>query len=490
MAVGDVNGDGKVDVVTGNYYASTASVLLGNGDGTFTAKDDYTTGSGTNPESLRMGDVNGDGYLDIFTANAATNNVSILINNGNGTFRAPAAFSTAAHPTFVDLSDLNGDGKQDLVTANYTAGSVSVLMGNGNGTFQTAVNYAASGNPQMVLAADLNRDGKLDLSTVNWTTNNASVLINNGNGTFKTAVNYPLGDGPFALSIIDLNQDSALDLVATNHTAGSVSILYGNGDGTFDAKTDLACGRSPYFVALGDLNGDGYGDLITTDMDDNTVSVFRGTAFLGASYSGKADGIWFFHVRAVNSSGVGGPTTTRELRVDCTAPATSDSSTPALAADGDSSWRQTGQTVTLAAADVSSGLAHTYYTLDGVQHDYDRTLRREWRRQPRDHVLVHRRRRQHRGGASWLGEHRRRRAKQQRRVDPGPGARLAERLAQDRAVRDALRRGRGRGSCQRRGPYRVRPGRRGLRAVRGTVPGRHAGVAHAELPRRRSRRQR
>ena len=111
MAVGDVDHDGNVDVVTGNYFASTASVLLGNGDGTFKAKNDYTTGTGTNPESLRMGDVNGDGYLDIFTANASTNNVSILINRRNGTFRAPATFSTAAHPTFVDLSDLNGDAQ-------------------------------------------------------------------------------------------------------------------------------------------------------------------------------------------------------------------------------------------------------------------------------------------------------------------------------------------------------------------------------------------
>jgi hypothetical protein len=371
MAVGDVNGDGKIDVVTCNYAASSASVFISNGDGTLKAKADYTTGAGTNPECLRMGDVDGDGDLDIFTANASTDNVSILLNNGNGTFRAPTTFSTATHPTSIDLSDLNGDGKQDLATANYSAGSVSVLLGRGNGTFAAAVNYAASGNPQMVLASDLNGDGKPDLSTVNWGTNNASVLLNNGNGTFKTAANYAIGDGPYAFSVIDLNQDSAPDLVTTNNTAGSVSILYGNGDGTFDPKRDLATGSGPCFVALGDLNGDGYGDLITTDMNDNTVSVFRGTAFLGASYAGKSDGVWYFHVRAVNSAGVGGPTTTRELRIDVTAPATSDSSGPALAADGDSAWRQTGQTVTLEAADASSGLAHTYYTLDGVQHDYE-----------------------------------------------------------------------------------------------------------------------
>jgi 5-hydroxyisourate hydrolase-like protein (transthyretin family) len=371
MAIGDVNGDGKTDVVTCNYTASSASVFTSNGNGTFKARADYTTGTGTNPECLRMGDVDGDGDLDIFTANASTNNVSILLNNGNGTFKAPTTFSTATHPTSIDLCDLNGDGKQDLATANYSAGSVSVLMGKGNGTFQTAVNYAASGNPQMVLAADLDRDGKPDLSTVNWGSNNASILLNNGNGTFKTAVNYAIGNGPYAFSVIDLNQDSAPDLVTTNNTAGSVSILYGNGDGTFDPRRDLATGSGPCFVALGDLNGDGYGDMITTDMNDNTVSVFRGTAFLGASYTGKADGEWYFHVRAVNSAGIGGPTTTRRLRIDVTAPTTSDSSGQALAADGDSAWRQTGQTVTLEAADVSSGLAHTYYTLDGEQHDYE-----------------------------------------------------------------------------------------------------------------------
>jgi FG-GAP-like repeat len=371
MAVGDVNGDGKTDVVTGNTTSSSASVLIGNGDGTFKAEVHYTTGNGTTPECLRMGDVNGDGALDIFTANAGTNNVSILLNNGNGTFRAPTTFNTATHPTSIDLSDLNGDGKQDLVTANYSAGSVSVLMGNGDGTFKTAMNYAASGNPQMILAADLNRDGKPDLATVNWGSNNASILLNNGDGTFTTAANYVIGNGPYAFSVIDLNQDSAPDLVTTNNTAGSVSILYGNGDGTFDPKKDLACGNGPFFVALGDLNGDGYGDLITTDMSDDTVSVFRGTAFLGASYTGKADGVWYFHVRAVNASGVGGATTTRRLRIDVTPPQTTDGSDPALAADGDSSWRQTGQTVTLSAADVSSGLAHTYYTLDGVQHDYE-----------------------------------------------------------------------------------------------------------------------
>jgi len=371
MAIGDVNDDGKIDVITGNYSASNASVLLGNGDGTLKPRADYTSGIGTNPECLRMGDVNGDGRLDIFTANASTNNISVLLNQGDGTFGAPATFSTPTHPTSIDLRDLNGDGKQDLATANYSAGSVSVLFGTGDGTFQAAVNYAVSGNPQMVLAADLNRDGHPDLVTVNWTTNTASILLNHGDGTYAAKVDYPIGNGPYAFSVADLNQDGAPDLVTADHSGNSVSILYGNGDGTFAPKTDLATGNGPCFVVLGDLNGDGYGDLATTDMSDGKVSVFLGTAFTGASFSGKDDGVWYFHVRAVDAHGSGGPTATREVRIDITAPTTGDKSAPALAKDGDSAWRATPQTVSLEAADSGgSGLAHTSYTLDGVRHEY------------------------------------------------------------------------------------------------------------------------
>ena len=111
--------------------------------------------------------------------------------------------------------------------------------------------------------------------------------------------------------------------------------------------------------------------MVTTDMNDNAVSVFRGTAFLGVSVHRQGATACGTSTCAPSTPPASaGPTTTRELRIDATAPATSDSSAPALAADGDSSWRQTGQIVSLAAADASSGLAHTYYTLDGVQHDY------------------------------------------------------------------------------------------------------------------------
>ena len=361
--IGDLNGDGKLDVVTCNLAASSASVLINNGDGTFRAKVDYTTGAGSLPECLRLGDVNGDGKLDVLTANAGTNNVGVLLGNGDGSFGAPATFSTATHPTSIDMGDLNNDGTLDLVTANFNTNNVSVLMGNGDGTFQTAVNYACGSQPETVAVADLNRDGRPDVVTVNYSPACASILLNNGDGTLAPKVDYVTGDGPYSLDVLDLNHDTAPDLVTVNHAASTVSILFGNGDGTFNPKTDLATGSGPFWVALGDLTGDGYGDLVTTDQGDGTISVYAGTTFLAASFTGKADGEWYFHVRAVDANGVGGTPATRTVRIDATKPTTTADGLQTSATSG---WQTTGQLVTLSGADTGgSALAATYYSLDG-----------------------------------------------------------------------------------------------------------------------------
>ena len=365
MDVGDVNGDGKPDVVTCDLAASSASVLINNGDGTFKPKVDYTTGAGSLPECLRLGDVNGDGKLDIVSANAGTNNVGVLINNGDGTFGAPATFSTDTHPTSIDMGDLNGDGKQDLVTANYNTNNVSVLFGNGNGTFQPAINYACGSQPETVAVADLNRDGKPDVVTVNYNPSCASVLLNKGDGTgaLMSHVDYTTGAGPYSLDVADLNHDGAPDLVTTNHADNSISILYGNGDGTFVAKTDRPTGAGPFWVALGDLNGDGYGDLVVTEESANTASVWVGNAFLAASFTGKADGEWYFHVCALDSLGVAGPTATRMIRIDTTAPVTG---ADGLQVSPTTGWQTADQLVKLSATDAGgSGVGAIHYTLDG-----------------------------------------------------------------------------------------------------------------------------
>ena len=167
----------------------------------------------------------------------------------------------------------------------------------------------------------------------------------------------------------DLNHDGVPDVVTVNHTANSVSVLYGNGDGTFTAHVDYATGGGPFWVALGDFKGDGYGDIAVTNENDGTVSVLIGNAnfrpassTLAASYTAKADGTWYFHVRAVDNLGVGGPTTTFAVHIDTTPPTASDN----IAAG----WQTTAQTVTISDADTGgSGLAKLVCTLDGVDQN-------------------------------------------------------------------------------------------------------------------------
>jgi len=274
VTLGDVNGDGKLDMVTANYY-SNASVLLGNGNGTFAAQATFTTAKG--PYSVTLGDVNGDGKLDIITANSLANNASVLLGNGNGTFQPKADFATGNTPRYVTLGDVNGDGKLDIITANNKAATTSVLLGNGNGTFQPKTDFAVGNDPYTVALGDVNGDGKLDIITANFVSDTASVLLGNGNGTFQTQATFATGQRPSSVALGDVNGDGKLDIIASPRYAGSVSVLLGNGNGTFQPKADFAVGILCTSVTLGDVNGDGRLDIMVANTyNKSVVSVLLG----------------------------------------------------------------------------------------------------------------------------------------------------------------------------------------------------------------------
>ena len=137
VAVGDFNGDGQVDIVTANLGDDTATVLLGNGDGTFSSGAQQSApASNLRPFQVVVADVNGDGIPDIVTANRSDNSVSVLLGNRDGSFQTKETFATGRLPISVAVADVNGDGIPDIVTANYAGADVSVLLGNGDGTFQ------------------------------------------------------------------------------------------------------------------------------------------------------------------------------------------------------------------------------------------------------------------------------------------------------------------------------------------------------------------
>jgi hypothetical protein len=177
IAVGDFNGDGKPDLAVAeegtahSFTDSAVSVLLGNGDGTFQPAVNY--GAGSMPVSVAVGDFNGDGKPDLVVADlglvANNSGVSVLLGNGDGTFQDAVGFNFdagATYPESIAVGDFNGDGKPDFAVANTQFPAISVLLGNGDGTFQTAVNFDAKLGPRFVAVGDFNGDGKPDLAVV------------------------------------------------------------------------------------------------------------------------------------------------------------------------------------------------------------------------------------------------------------------------------------------------------------------------------------
>ncbi len=274
VAVGDFNGDGKPDLAVANYGDGTVSVLLGNGDGTFQAAVSYGAGSG--PASVAVGDFNGDGKADLVVANSTDGTVSVLLGNGDGTFQAAVNYGAGSGPASVAVGDFNGDGKADLVVGNCNDGVVSVLLGNGDGTFQAAVSYGTGSGPASVAVGDFNGDGKADLAVATYTDGTVSVLLGNGDGTFQAAVSYGTGSNPASVAVGDFNGDGKADLAVANYGDGTVSLLLGNGDGTFQAAVNYGTGSNPASVAVGDFNGDGEADLAVANYNDGTVSVLLG----------------------------------------------------------------------------------------------------------------------------------------------------------------------------------------------------------------------
>jgi hypothetical protein len=250
---------------------------------------------GTNPTAVAVGDFNGDGKLDVAVANNGSSNVSILLGNGDGTFQPAVNFDASVAPNGIAVADLNGDGKLDVAvfqspnTSSSLPGAVSILFGKGDGTFQSPVVTTISLQESVVAAVDVNGDKKADL-LVNLTDSNLNpagvgLLLSNGDGSFQTAKTVA-GASDILCAVADFNHDGKPDLAVATSTA--MQLMYGNGDGSFSAGPQaLPSNGGPTRAWAFDLNSDSKPDLI---MDSRTFSSngpdSNTTQYIGAFLSG------------------------------------------------------------------------------------------------------------------------------------------------------------------------------------------------------------
>jgi Bacterial Ig-like domain (group 3)/FG-GAP-like repeat/FG-GAP repeat len=279
----------KLDLAVANI--GSVSVLLGNGNGTFQPAVNYATQYG--PTSVAVGDFNGDGKLDLAVSNicmtsspsCSKGSVSFLFGNGDGTFQPALNHPTVVFAGTLVAGDFNGDGKTDLALESRcadpscTSGAVVVLLSKGDGSFRSTT-YLTANEPNYIAAGDLNGDGRTDLVVAmsecpdnSCTTGLVSVLLGNGDGTFQSPINVSTEQRELSLLIADIDGDGKPDVIAESFS-GESSILLGNGDGTLRVSSNLLLPFG-HDLVMGDFNADGKPDFA---VDGTGVAVLLNVA--------------------------------------------------------------------------------------------------------------------------------------------------------------------------------------------------------------------
>lgn len=277
--VSDIDGDNYGDVLVTNSHSANISVFKNNGDGTFATRVDYPTGN--YPHTIYAYDIDGDGDFDIVVANTNSGTITVLKNKGDGTFDPKVDYPTVDNPPGSDnphglfISDIDGDGDGDVVVASHTIDKISVLKNNGDGTFAPKVDYQTGIRPEYVFISDIDGDNDNDVIVANFNSDKISALKNNGDGTFAPKVDYTVGHKPYSVFVSDVDGDGDGDIVSANYDPKTISVLRNNGDGTFALKVDYPTGIGTHKIFISDIDGDGDGDVVVTNAGENTVSILK-----------------------------------------------------------------------------------------------------------------------------------------------------------------------------------------------------------------------
>ena len=307
IAVADIDGDGKPDMIVVDRLTNTFSILQNTSTAgtiattSFAAKVDFLTDS--TPSAIAIGDLDGDGKMDIVIANQFTNKINVYKNISTAGSITAASFASAvsfigdtlALPTAVAIGDLDGDGKPDVVVANSYSNTVSIFKNKTiagtitNASFAASKDFITGLGPTSIAIADFDGDGKLDITVANYNAKSISILRNKTTqqdsivaNSFATKVDFTVGVGPHSLAIGDLNNDGKLDIIAANQGSNSITVLNNSATAGTIAAASFATkfnihtnGESPYYVAVANIDGDNKPDIIVSNFISNKMVVIK-----------------------------------------------------------------------------------------------------------------------------------------------------------------------------------------------------------------------
>lgn len=288
IAIADLNSDGKLDLAVANHEQKQVTIFDGDGGGRFTRATTVSVQSKPHIHGVAVGDFDGDRKLDLAVESWGTNQVEILLSKGDGTFNTPGRLLAVGRMPYQRLraGDFNNDGFADVVTTNAEGDSVTLLLGGKNGFKESQGSpFQANKTPFGVAVGDVNKDGNLDLAIVNYSgepsdlkNDGLTVLLGDGRGGFNMAHGspFPTGAAPTRVAIGDVNGDGFPDIAASNSESQNVTILLGSDKGDFGTPYQIPAGREPKGIAIGDLNGDGKAEIVVANARDNNLTLSFG----------------------------------------------------------------------------------------------------------------------------------------------------------------------------------------------------------------------
>jgi hypothetical protein len=282
VVAGEMNNDGRLDLITVSRLASQVTVHLNQGGGAFGPGTSWATGA--NPEDVQLLDVDHDLDLDVLVASEAAGTVSVHRNDGAGGLLAPLSFAVGADPRAIALGDLDGNGWDDVVTANTNppSNNLSMLLADGTGSFLPEVDIPVGTNPQALAIADLDGNGTLDMAVANSSSSDLSILLNGGPATFVETRVFAGGSFLNALAAGDWDGDGDVDLAVARTSPNDVALFENDGSGGFTPASAHAVGDYPVDLVAADLDRDGDLDLAATVVNGLAVVVLenRGWGFV------------------------------------------------------------------------------------------------------------------------------------------------------------------------------------------------------------------